>query len=70
MLLPSKPGRPRPVFVGMIGAVMIAVIVWIVWPAASQPSVPSNQRVQRTPAEGQLCARWITPLGVKVSLFR
>jgi hypothetical protein len=51
MLGQSKPGqRPRPVFLGLIGAVMIAVIAWIVWPAASQTPSPSKQRVQRTQA--------------------
>jgi hypothetical protein len=53
----SKPGqRPRPVFIGLIGAVMIAVIAWIVWPAASQTPSPSNQRVAGT-LPGQLEVR-------------
>jgi hypothetical protein len=52
MLAPSKPGRrPRPVFLALLGGVMIAILVWIVWPAASQAPAPSNQRrEQQRPA--------------------
>jgi hypothetical protein len=43
--------RPRPVILGLLGAVVVVVIIYAVWPAASQPPSPSNpRRDQRQPA--------------------
>jgi hypothetical protein len=43
--------RPRPLFLGLLGAVVVVLIIWAVWPAASQSPSPSNQaRGQRTQA--------------------
>lgn len=43
--------RPRPVILGLLGAVVAVLVMWAVWPAASQPPAPSNQpREQRTQA--------------------
>ena len=52
MLANNKIQRPRPVFLGLAGAVVAVLIVWAVWPAASQSPASSNQtRVQqRAPA--------------------
>jgi hypothetical protein len=48
---PSKATqRPRPVILGLLGAVLVVLIVWAFRPAASQPPAPSNERVQRPPA--------------------
>ena len=51
-MLPSNSiQRPRPVFMGLAGAVLAVLIIWAVWPAASQSPGSSNQaRVQRTPS--------------------
>jgi hypothetical protein len=48
--LVSKIEKPRPLILGLAGAVAVVFIVWAVWPAASQPPGSSNQtRVQRPP---------------------
>lgn len=40
--------RPRPVIMGLLGAVVVLLVIRAVWPAASQPAAPSNQpRVPR-----------------------
>jgi hypothetical protein len=43
--------RPRPLYLGLLGVVVVLVVVYAVWPAASQPPVPSNQ-----PREGRVQA--------------
>ena len=35
--------RPRPLYLGLLGVVLVLVVIYAVWPAASQPPVPSNQ---------------------------
>jgi hypothetical protein len=42
--------RPRPLYLGLLGVVLVLVVVYAVWPAASQPPVPSNQPRERTQA--------------------
>jgi hypothetical protein len=42
--------RPRPVFLGLLGLVLVMLIVYAVWPAASRQPVPSNQREARIQA--------------------
>jgi hypothetical protein len=42
--------RPRPVILGLLGAIVVVGAAYAVWPAASQPPSPSNQREQRKPA--------------------
>jgi hypothetical protein len=40
--------RPRPVILGLLGAIVVVGAAYAVWPAASQPPSPSNQsREQR-----------------------
>jgi hypothetical protein len=52
MLANKSIQRPRPMILGLAGAVLAVLIVWAVWPAASQSPASSNPpRVQqRTPA--------------------
>ncbi|MEO6239544.1 MAG: hypothetical protein ABIQ52_21310 [Vicinamibacterales bacterium] len=51
MVASSPPQRPRPVYLALLGVIVVLVIVYMVWPAASQPPVPSNAaREPRTQA--------------------
>ena len=65
--------RPRPLYLGLLGVVLVLVVVYAVWPAASQPPVPSNQPRERTQAgrgAGESAGPQRGPLDVRLEALK